>query len=353
MKLTPRENYLRNASFEHPAYMPADIHISNATWDQLRGGLEDVVARHPRIWPGFQKGKRNYDEFSFGPAHQVGEPFTDAWGCVWETTVNGIEGQVTQHPLADWSALDAWQAPDPLETGDRGPVDWDWVRDEMARRQAAGELTMGGPAHGFHFMRLGYLRGFEALMEDMVLERSELDALMAKVHAHNMGIVSQYHDMDIDVLCLAEDLGAQGGSIVSPAMFRRYCLPQYKALAAPFREAGKHVYLHSDGHILDLIDPLAEAGVTIFNPQDLCNGIDNLREALKGRFCISLDVDRQKVVPYGTPQEIRELVEEEVRVLGAPEGGLALVAGIYPPTPPENIDALACAFEKFRTFWFE
>ena len=45
------------------------------------------------------------------------------------------------------------------------------------------------------------------------------------------------------------------------------------------------------------------------------------------------------------------LIEEGVRKLGSPKGGLELVCGIYPPTPPENVDAIACAFEEFREYW--
>jgi len=353
MGLTPRENYLRNASMARPDYMPVGVHISNASWDQLREELEDVVTRHPRIWPGFQRGQRNYEHFRFGPAHQAGEPFRDAWGCVWETSMNGIEGVVTQHPLATWDAWEKYAVPDPIATGDRGPVDWAWLREEMDRRKAAGELASGGPPHGFHFMRLTYLRGFEDLMVDMAMEEPRLDELVEALYDHNRTIVDEFLDMDVDMISLAEDLGSQGASIISPAMFRRYCKPSYERLIAPCRARAKHVYLHSDGYIMDLLDDLIVAGVTILNPQDLCNGIDNLRRELKGRVCISLDVDRQTTVPYGSPAEIRELVEEEVRTLGSPDGGLELVAGIYPPTPPGNIDALASAFEEFQTYWFE
>lgn len=353
MGLSPRENYLRNASFSHPEYMPVGIHISNATWDKLRQDLEEVVVRHPRIWPGFVPGQRDFDHFRFGPAHQAGEPFRDAWGCVWETPLNGIEGVVTQHPLASWDRWHDYQAPDPLETGDRGPVDWEWIREDAAQRKAIGQLVTGGPPHGFHFMRLTYLRGFENLMVDMATEEPKLDELVETLYGHNKTIIDEYLDMDADVISLAEDLGSQNASIISPAMFRRYCRPTYERLIAPCRERGKHVYLHSDGYIMDMLDDLIISGVTIVNPQDLCNGIDNLRRALKGRICISLDVDRQTTVPYGTPAEIRALVEEEVRTLGGPSGGLELVAGIYPPTPPENIEALAQAFEEFQTYWFD
>jgi uroporphyrinogen decarboxylase len=153
------------------------------------------------------------------------------------------------------------------------------------------------------------------------------------------------------MISIGEDLGTQKASIISPAMFRKYCRPVYEKLLAPYRDRGMHIMQHSDGYIMDLIDDLMIAGVTIINPQDLCNGIENLRREFKGKVCIRLDVDRQTTVPYGTPAEIRELVAEEVRTLGAPEGGLELVAGIYPPTPPENVDALASAFEEFQTWW--
>ena len=149
-----------------------------------------------------------------------------------------------------------------------------------------------------------------------------------------------------------DDLGTQCASMLSPEQFRRWILPGYKRLMEPCRDAGIHVALHSDGYIMELMDAFIEAGVTIVNPQDLCNGIDNLAREVKGKMCIRLDIDRQSIVPYGTRAEIHNLIEEEIRTLGSPNGGLEMLAGIYPPTPPENVDALCCALEEFeRYFW--
>ena len=352
MPLTYRENYVRNASFQCPEYMPVFIAISNASWDQWRGEMEDVVARHPKLWPDFEKGKRDWDNFDFGPANTKDAPFKDAWGCVWESSVNGIEGVVTRHPLDNWDNWDNWQAPDPLVTDDRGPADWDTARREMAKRKEEGGLCEGGLPHGFMFMRMTYLRGFENMMMDMAVEDEMIWTLIDAIYEHNRVIVDQFLAMDVDIMGIGEDLGSQTASIIGPAMFRKYCKPTYEKLLRPCREKGLHVMMHSDGYIMDLIDDLMMAGVTIINPQDLCNGIDNLRREFKGRVCIRLDVDRQTIVPFGTPQEIRELVEEEVHTLGSAEGGLELIAGIYPPTPPRNVDALASAFEEFQTYWF-
>ncbi|HOJ34295.1 MAG TPA: uroporphyrinogen decarboxylase family protein [Candidatus Hydrogenedentes bacterium] len=353
MPLSYRENYLRNASFQYPEFIPMHIGISNASWDQWRSEMEDVVVRHPSIWPGFEKGKRDWDHFDFGPAYTKGVPFRDAWGCVWETDINGIEGVVKESPLSDWANWDNWRAPNPLETADRGPVDWGQRRRDIEAAKQRGDLTSGGLPHGFFFMRLTYLRGFENMMVDMATEHPMLWKLIDVLYEHNRIIVDQFLEMGVDMMSIGEDLGAQNSSIISPAMFRKYCRPTYEKLLQPCRERGIHVMLHSDGYIMDLVDDLLMSGVTILNPQDLCNGIENIRRELKGRVCIRLDVDRQKIVPYGTRQEIRELIEEEVRVLGSPQGGLEFICGIYPPTPPENVDAVACAFEEFRTYWWD
>ncbi len=353
MPLTERQNYLRTAAFQGGEWIPCDLHISAASWTSLREDLEEVLARHPVLFPGFQPGRQDYDHWEYGPAHRPGERFTDAWGCVWDNAWGGLEGQAVEHPLAHWSALRTYQVPDPLVTADRGPANWPAQHDRIAAARTAGHLTVGYLPHGFLLMRLWYLRGFDNLMMDLAEEPPELSELVQMVVAHNQRIVREWLSMNVDLVNFGEDLGAQQASIISPTMFRKWIAPAYHQLMQPCREAEAHVYLHSDGHILELVDDLIACGVTILNPQDLCNGIDNLAREVKGRVCISLDIDRQKIVPFGTRREIRELIREEVMKLGSPQGGFMFAGGIYPPTPPENVDALCSALEEFRTYWWD
>ena len=353
MALTNRENYLRTAALEGGEWIPCDVGFSPASWNAHREELTKIVERHPSIFPYPDSPKSDSEESEYYATYRAGERFTDTWGCVWENVFGGLEGQVVGHPLADWSALATYEPPDPMVSGDLGPVDWTEYRESVIRQREKGELTSGGVSHGFLLMRLWYLRGFEQLMVDLCEGPAELSRLIRMVVDHNWRIVSEWLAMGVDLACFAEDLGTQTASIVSPQMFGRWIAPGYRELMRPCREAGSHVYLHSDGHIMDLIGELINCGVTILNPQDLCNGIDNLAKDVKGRLCIDLDLDRQRIVPYGTRQEIRELIREEVMKLGSPRGGLMLGAGIYPPTPPENVDALCCALEEFRTYWWD
>jgi len=353
MPLTERENYIRNARRTGPEYMPCQVHVSMASWDQWRGEMEKVALRHPTIFPSFRKGMYDFDNLPFAAHQRKGEPFRDSWGVLWKTDVNGLTGVAVEHPLDDWSKLKDWRPPDPMKDGKFGPVHWEKIRENVAAAKARGDLTSGGVDHGFILLRLADLRGFEALMLDFADRSPELRELIEIVDRYNRTVVDQYVDMGVDVMGLAEDLGAQTASLISPAMFREWCLPSYQRLTAPCREAGILALLHSDGYIMDLMDLFEEAGIDIVNPQDLCNGIDDLARVCKGRFCVRLDVDRQRIVPFGTRREIRDLIEEEVGKLGSPRGGLELLCGVYPPTPPENVDALCCAMEEFRTYWFD
>ncbi|NOZ21885.1 MAG: hypothetical protein GXP25_12455 [Planctomycetes bacterium] len=350
MALTHRENFLRNARFQGPEYMPCGISICGATWKQLREDLEDVLVRHPIMFPGFKKGQRDFD--AAGGRSAAGE-YTDVWGCRWENEIEGIVGVVVGHPLDSWDALDTYPPPDPNTCDHMSPCNWDEKITNLKKRKERGGLTTGGMGHGFLFMRLTYLRGFENFMMDVATDDPHLPKLIGMVNDFNKALLSRYLSVGVDVMGFGEDLGTQTASILGPKYFDKYMAPAYHELFDPCREAGTLVSLHSDGYIMDIAEDLIECGVDIINPQDLCNGIDNIEKVFKGRVCIRLDIDRQKIVPFGTPKDIHDLIEEEVRRLGSPEGGLELGCGIYPPTPPENIDAVLSAMEEFRTHWFD
>ena len=117
------------------------------------------------------------------------------------------------------------------------------------------------------------------------------------------------------------------------------------------RNRGATVFLHTDGYIVPIISDLIETGVTTLNPQDLVNGLETLERLAKGKIHINLDIDRQKITVYGTPDEVREHIRTCILTLGSPEGGLSLRWGVYPPTPIENIEAAVRTMQEYRTYW--
>lgn len=344
-----RENFIRTVTMQNPEWLQYDIGFNPAMWAVYKSALEKVVLKHPSVFRGYREGSIDYKNMHFDPNIPDDNFVDDIYGCRWHYPLRYMDGVVVGHPLSDMADFENYKRP-------ASPVpeltEEQWA-EEIARVKAAkerGEIVSGGTEHGFLFLRHTYLRGFENAMYDYADPENEgyLRQIYSMIVEHNMKTVNFNIRRGSDYMEFAEDLGTQTGTIVSPDVFRKWVKPAYAALMQPCKRAGMFIGLHSDGRTLDILEDQIEAGVDVVNPQDLCNGIDNLRDRIKGRACIRLDIDRQSVVPYGTPRDVDDLIHEEIEKLGSPMGGLMLLCGIYPPTPPENVDAMATAIEKYR-----
>ncbi len=342
--LTERENCLRAMRFQEPEWIPCRVLLSGAIWKRHRDALDELVLRHSPIFGSRERGKRSYDDFP--PSSKGGEKFTDSWGCVWHNLADGIRGQVKGHPLADWKSLSGYHPPDPLTITELGTrIRWEEIRADVARARAQGRMVWGGGDRFFE--RLHFLRGFRNLMMDLHLNPPELRSLIEMVVDHNAKLISKWIEVGADCIAMGDDLGTQTRAMMSPNLFRKHLLPGYAKMCNMARQGGCEVYLHSDGHIMELMDDLMAAGFTVINPQVNCNGIRALAKKCKGRVCLDADIDRQQVLPRGSPAQVRKHVEDIVLNLGSKEGGLMMIAGVYGDVPLENIEALCQAMEDY------
>ena len=339
-------NYLRAALFQGPEWIPCSVGILPATWRRHRGGLEDVLADHPRLFPGFRKGQTDFDSTGGDKTYAAGT-FTDNWGCGWENLFDGMVGAVVESPLEDWDAFAGWQPPDPLTEGDgwgHAP-DWDGLRRRCQEAKEGGWIAAGGIPHGFMYMRLYYLRGFIGLMMDIGRGDERLGRLIETVLDHNLALIRKTIECGVEMIHFGDDMGTQKALPISPDAWRRYLGPCYRQMFGLCVEAGVAIYLHSDGHILEIIPDLIDAGMAVVNPQIRANGLDGLERAAKGRVCINLDLDRQ-LFPFVGPREVQDHIMEAVDRLAMPEGGLMLCAECGPDVPLENIRAICETFSE-------
>lgn len=346
-----REAVLKSIRFEKPDYIPMSFVINTASWNAYpHEALFELMESHPFLFPDFIR-----PQAPFVPTHlnvaQKDKPYRDDWGCLWQTTMDGITGTVTGHPLDDWTKFGTYQIPDPKVCMGIGPVDWAKERSRIARLKEEGRLTMEGLRHGHTFLQISDIRGYENVIFDMQDEEPMLQVLLDEIVKFNTYIIQQYADMGVDILTYAEDLGMQCGPMLSPDNFREYILPCYQKMLRPAKEKGILVHMHSDGDIRTLAPMLLECGMDVLNLQDLVNGIGWIKENLAGRVCVELDIDRQKITPFGTEQEVDRLILEEVKELGSRQGGLMMVYGLYPGVPFKNVKALMDAMEKYAFYY--
>jgi len=344
------ENTLRAIRFERPDHIPMIFWINPACWGHYEPKtLFELMAEHPLLFPEFDPQTATVPELA--PWERAAEPYTDAWGCLWETTDNGITGSVTGHPLADWSDLADFVPPDPAVTDGLTNLDWPGLQKQATELRDQDKRWSASLEHGHAFLRLTYLRGYENLLFDMVDDRPELRKLIEMVETFSLGLVRRYLDLGAAMMAYPEDLGMQVGPMVSPPLFRKYIKPIYQHLIAPAHEAGCLVHMHSDGDIRDLVDDLVAIGVDAINLQDLVNGLDWIEAHLKGKVCIDLDIDRQSVTRFGSPEQIDALIRDEVQRLGSSQGGLMMIYGLYPGVPLANARAVMDAMVRYADFY--
>lgn len=324
--MTIEHDRLKSLTFDRPEAIPVSVGILPAAWMRYRDALDDLVAQHPILFGPRGEGRRDYDAVHTD-TYVMGD-HVDAWGCVWSSLKTGMESIVTGHPVP--------------------------TRADVRSLTPPTEDT--GFPHGFMYLRLQDLRGFEELMIDFAEQPPELQMLIDTVLAYNLR-QAELRLADLDrhspsqaIVSFGDDLGLQYRLPISPRMWRKYLKPCFAAIYAPFKEAGHYVYMHTDGHIYEIIPDLVDAGVDIVNPQVRANGLDNLARVCKGKVCVDLDLDRQ-LFPFATPRQIDDHVRESVEVLGAPEGGLWLKAEIGDDVPLQNVAAIFDALERYRGYY--
>jgi len=309
--------------------------------------LESHVLQHRALFPEYIAGSLNPEYIEQKPWQKEGTVYTDSWGEKWKCTMDGITGTVVSHSLAGASDLDSFVFPDPETEDGWGKINWEeeiypQLKDDIRRYGfCTGELR-----HGFLFLTLTYLRGYEQIMYDMYENSPLLHQLIAGIEKFNAGLVERYLHADPAVIFFPEDLGAQTGPLIMPEHFRSYLQPSYRRLTAQAKKQGALAYLHSDGDIRALADDLLASGFDVINIQDRVNGIDTIAELFKNKAAIDLDLDRQELTRTGSKQDISDWVREITAKLGTPRGGLSIVYDLYPGIPMENISAVMDALES-------
>jgi len=314
------EDRLKALTWQKPARIPIGAGILPAAWMKHREALDAIVRRHPLVF-GRQDKQRDYDAVWTGS--YVEGKHVDVWGCVWSNVKTGMEAIVTGHPVPTRAAVHSLEIPE---------------QDD-------------GLPHGFMYLRLADLRGFEEIMVDFAEEPPELQMLIDKVLTYNLAQAAKKLKRlngPGRMVYFGDDLGIQNSLPMSPEKWRKYLKPCFAELYKPFRDAGHYVYMHSDGHMYEIIPDLVDCGVSVINPQVGANGLHNLAAVCKGKVCVDLDLDRQ-MFPFWTPEEIDAHVREAVEVLGSPEGGLWLKAEIGDDVPLENVEAICSAMERHST----
>ena len=300
-------NFLRTIYFDNPEWTLCRVGLMPATWMKHREAMEELVLAHPRIFPGYVRGERDYDALP-SPLY-AGGLHTDCWGIVWQNIEPG-SGQYSGGPSPGrLGRAGRLRPPNPLTDAQFGTRDWEAVAQGSGHPEHGVTWRWAACPTAFFTCCSTTSRGFENFMLDLAAEEARLGRVIEMLDDYNLGVTRRFLELGAEMLSYGEDLGMQSGLPISPAMWRRYIKPSYTRLFSLGVEAGLPVRMHTDGYILDIIPDLIECGVTLLNPQIRPNGIDGLRRTARGKVAIDQDLDRQ-LFPFATPSQIEDHIGE-------------------------------------------
>lgn len=350
-----RERVIRALRFERPDRVPRDLWALPGIGMYRRNELDAMLRRFPlditRPPAQYGRGKRET-----GTPHTVGT-YTDAWGCVWHVAEPGVVGEVKGPPLADWSALAGYKPPfEILDDADFSRVGTNRAASAglYATGQGAGLAALPGASGSFvlagttvrPFERMQFLRGSEALFIDLAYESPPFYTLRDMLHDFFLRELKMWCRTDVDGISFMDDWGAQHALLISPRQWQSLFKPLYRDYVEMIHGAGKFAFFHSDGHIMDIYPDLIEIGVDAVNSQLFCMDIEEIGRLYRGKITFWGEIDRQRILPFGTVEDVHAAVRRVRAALDDGSGGVFAECEWGNDVSAENIAAVFEAWDE-------
>lgn len=359
------------ASLEHriPDRVPMDLGSARFTgmvrgaYDRLRAHLgfgapgatldrmQQVVEVDERILEHLDVDVRAFAQGApdrGGDVELAGDRYRDEWGVVrrrpegchyYDLDRCPLAGPITVRDIARYP----W--PDPSDAGiTRG------LRARAERlRQTDYAVMYNARFNLVHTTQ--YLRGFEDWYLDLGAGHALFEALMRAVLdvllELNRRALSEVGDL-VDIVAFGDDLGLQDRAVCSLPLYRKLIRPHQERIAGCIRSHTRaKILYHTCGSVYRLIPDFIDIGIDALNPvQVRAKNMEpeRLASEFAGRIAFWGGIDTQRILPHGTPEEVRAEARRIFEILGAGGGYvLAAVHNIQPDVPPENVLALFAA----------
>lgn len=280
--------------------------------------------------------------------------FTDMWQIGYKYNTECHYYDMVKHPLEDAEEvkdLDKYELPEPTEYMLEGLSErLDANADKCCILEGLRECMFGLPS---------WLRRNDNFYMDLIANEELSDALHEKLLAYYKKLIdfimTRIGDR-IDIVKVADDMGAQNSLLMSPETYRARVKPYQAELYGYIKKKyNKKILLHSCGAIRPIIGDLIEIGVDALNPVQIsAAGMEP--ESLKKEFGNKITfwgggVDTQNVLAVGTPRDVMEQVKRNLLTF-KPNGGYVFtqVHNIQSNVPIDNILAMYETYRKYADY---
>ncbi len=263
-------------------------------------------------------------------------PFVDKTADAADTASDHNRGNRGWRPghlgiIQNWQEFESYAWPD-IRTTNFGNI------EHAAKIKPDGMLVI--PTISGVFEHASWLMGLENFSLAIVDEPDLVEAIIERVGSYLLEVAQGLASIEgVGAIWLADDLGSNAATLISPRLLRKYVFPWHKRISAAVHQQDLPLILHSCGNLRqifdDLIDDIKIDALHSLQPN--IYDIAELKQQIGHRVALlgNVDVD---LLATGEPEQIRRQVRYLLDEI-APGGGFAVSSS--------NSIANYCKLENF------
>jgi hypothetical protein len=277
----------------------------------------------------------------------------DCWGTKYQRVAGGRigRGEVLEPVLPDITKQADYVFPDLLL-----PAFFEDTKAEIAKNAASENPKYVLAVMPFSSLNEGThnLMGLENMFLAYYEAPDDLKTFIGRLAQKQNDAIRILAELGCDGVMGYDDWGLQNSVMVSTDLIEDFFMPHYRRNWELAHELGMDVWLHSCGHILDVLPMLIDAGLNVIQQDQQENmGLETLNERFGGQLAFWCPVDIQQAMIKGTPDEVAAYAKRMIEMLGSHNGGFVSMAYSTPDDvnhSPENMAAMCKAFRTFGIY---
>lgn len=260
------------------------------------------------------------------------DTFTDRFGLRFKVEDTSWPlGMIIEHREADAEFLQALKSAE--------ITDEDIAQVKAAVEEAGEEIAVFGSVRGtfgFLFIALGLENLTYAMYDEPELLMEIIEA--ADDFWTRLGL--KLIEAGCTALYVANDMGMNGSTLISPAQLREFFFPSLRRQIAAWKAAGGKVLFHSCGNVDAVLEDLADMGIDALNNIQVHSGMNlaSVKERIGDRVAIVGNVDATGIM-CGTDQSLIDDAIRQVVDTAGFDGGLIIATdhSFHEGIPQENV----------------
>jgi len=321
MTMTHKQRVMAAISHQQPDRVPkGELAIENDLLCALIGEESFKEMSHNerlvKVWKLLGADLVNIHQF---PMEEVGKT---GKGLSIFRSVLGDEHVITEGSsylhkpaLSSMDEVDAYKSPDPA-TCLTDQLDWFANNSDLfIFSQVMGPVSS-----------VDWMLGTEDYLAYCMTNTEQMKILKKKVVAYEIARAKTFIDHGSDAILIADDIAYNYGTFLPPHIMDELVWPVYKDMIAQIKShRDVPVFLHTDGDIRKVMGDIVDCGFDGLQSLQPSAGMDieQVKAEYGGRLCLMGNIDLDRLMPFGEPDEVDKQAKWLCDTIGK-DGGFIL-----------------------------